>query len=43
MELDVKEVAAVEAAAKAANEAALKLLNDLTTACISGGLGETCL
>jgi hypothetical protein len=43
MELDAKEVAAVEAAAKAANEAAIKLLGDLSTACFSGGLGETCL
>ena len=43
MELDAKEVAAVEAAAKEANEAALKLLSDLSTVCLSGGLGETCL
>ena len=43
MELDAKEVAAVEAATKAANDAAIKLLSDLNTACFSGGLGETCL
>ena len=43
MDLDLKEVAAVEEAARKADEIALQLLNDLSAACISGGLGETCL
>jgi len=43
MELDLKEVAAVESAAKKADDVALQLLADLHTAGMSGGLGETCL
>jgi hypothetical protein len=43
MDLDLKEVAAVEAAAKRADEIALELLRDLSAVCVTGGLGETCL
>ncbi len=43
MDLDLKEIAEVVSAAKQADEIALQLLTDLQTACMSGGLGETCL
>lgn len=43
MDLDLKEVAAVEAAAKQADQNAAQLLSDLTAVCGAGGLGETCL
>jgi hypothetical protein len=43
MDLDLNEMAAIEAAAKRADEIALELLHELSGVSSAGGLGETCL